>query len=323
MRARRAVAGAGLLTLVATGCSDDVRRGDPEPRSSGSATSSPPTSGAAPSEPRGDVHGPLAAALAGRPTPPRSPRQVAAQLVAADRVIGDPASPRALLAAAGHTQQLAYRELADHPAWDDPVRGFLPRALRQDTAANVAARRAFRSMHPTNPRDLADELPAWRIVRPRPAAELRRYYRTAERRYGVEWEYLAAIHLVETAFGRIDGTSVAGAQGPMQFIPTTWDIYGEGGDIEDPRDAILAAARLLNANGFARDPAGALYRYNNSTAYVRGVSLYAEVMQRTPRAFLGYHQWPVYYLTRRGAVWLPVGYAEREPVPVREWLARH
>ena len=138
-------------------------------------------------------------------------------------------------------------------------------------------------MHPTRDADLATELPAWRIVDPRPAAELRRYYREAERRFGVDWEYLAAINLVETGFGRIDGTSVAGARGPMQFIPTTWDIYGAGGDIEDPHDAILAAGRLLRANGFARDRAGALLRYNNSSAYVRGVTLYAEVMQRRPR----------------------------------------
>jgi hypothetical protein len=108
----------------------------------------------------------------------------------------------------------------------------------------------------------------------------------------------------------------------MQFIPTTWDIYGRGGDIHDPHDAILAAGRLLRANGFARDRAGALRSYNNSAAYVRGVSLYAGVMQRRPRTYLAYHQWPVYYLTRAGSVWLPEGYAERRPVPVKEYLRR-
>ena len=166
----------------------------------------------------------------------------------------DPATRPAVVSAAGHTQQLAYRAVADRPGWDRRVADLLPGALRRDTRANVAARREFRSMHPTRDADLATELPAWRIVEPRPAAELRRYYREAERRFGVDWEYLAAINLVETGFGRIDGTSVAGAQGPMQFIPTTWDIYGAGGDIEDPHDAILAAGRLLRANGFAARP---------------------------------------------------------------------
>ena len=292
---------------------------------SGDATSGP---GATPTSPRGGTaersddasrqpaRDPLAAALDGRPAAPGSARE------AAGRAVRDPAATPALLAAAGHTQQLAYRAVADRSGWDRRVATLLPGPLRRETEANVEARRAFRSMHPTADSDLASELPAWRIVEPRPAAELRGYYREAERRYGVDWEYLAAINLVETGFGRIDGTSVAGAQGPMQFIATTWDVYGEGGDIDDPRDAILAAGRLLRGNGFGRDQAGALYRYNNSTAYVRGVTLYAEVMQRRPRTYLGYHQWPIYYLTRSGSIWLPEGYAERRPVPVGRWLER-
>ena len=320
----RRVAVAGLL-LVLTGCSgspsspdeaDGTR--DPAPaRASASDPSAPDTST------REDLaDGPLGPALEGEPAAPDSPREAAQQIEAADGVVRDPASRPTLIAAAGHTQQLAYRAVADRPGWERRVAALLPAELRRDTRANVAARRAFRSMHPTRPADLATELPAWRIVRPPPAAELRRWYGEAERRYGVDWEYLAAINLVETGFGRIDGTSVAGAQGPMQFIPTTWDIYGAGGDIHDPHDAILAAGRLLRANGFARDKAAALRRYNNSSAYVRGVTLYAEVMQRRPRTFLAYHQWPVYYLTRAGAVWLPEGYSERRPVPVREYLAR-
>jgi membrane-bound lytic murein transglycosylase B len=47
-------------------------------------------------------------------------------------------------------------------------------------------------------------------------------YQAAEAKLAVSWEYLAAIHLVETGLGRIRGTSSAGAQGPMQFLPSTW-----------------------------------------------------------------------------------------------------
>jgi hypothetical protein len=56
---------------------------------------------------------------------------------------------------------------------------------------------------------------------------------------------------------------------------------------------------------------------------VRGVTAYAKVMERRPRAFLGYHQWDVYYLTSEGDVVLPVGYERTRPVPVRRYLARH
>ncbi len=178
-------------------------------------------------------------------------------------------------------------------------------------------------MHPTRKGDLADELPAWRIVRPAPARTLLAAYRAAEKRFGVDWNYLAAINLVETGMGRIRGTSVAGAQGPMQFIPSTWEIYGRG-DINEPRDAILAAGRFLADQGFTRPGgvAGALYRYNNSTAYVRGVTLLAERMERNPRAFHGYYHWQIYYLTIRGSILLPEGYRASQPIPVERWLRR-
>ncbi|WP_323792865.1 lytic transglycosylase domain-containing protein, partial [Nocardioides sp.] len=224
---------------------------------------------------------------------------------------------QARLAAAGELAQVAYRAIGTRPSWDEPVLASVPKDLRRAVRLNVASRREFRSMHST----LSDTLPAWRIVRPEPADDLVAYYLEAEERFGVDWEYLAAINLVETGMGRIRGFSVAGAQGPMQFIPSTWEAYGSG-DINDPRDSILSAARYLDARGFTeRDGvAGALYSYNNHPAYVRGVTALATVLQDDPRAYLGYYHWQIYYLSSAGDVVLRPGYESRRSIPVDRFL---
>jgi membrane-bound lytic murein transglycosylase B len=98
----------------------------------------------------------------------------------------------------------------------------------------------------------------------------------------------------------------------MQFLPTTWDLYGEGGDINDPRDAILAAARLLRANGAPENMSEALWHYNPSDNYVGAVTRYAE--QMTPAAYRGYWHWRVLYKHVKGTYLLDVGYPK---VPAR------
>jgi membrane-bound lytic murein transglycosylase B len=119
--------------------------------------------------------------------------------------------------------------------------------------------------------------------KPEPLANLSSYYDEARRRSEIHQHYLAAIHFVESKFGRVKNDSVAGAQGPMQFIPSTWDIYGQG-SVHDDHDAILAAARLLRDNGAPENYRGALRAYNNSGLYVDAVQRYARQIKRDPHA---------------------------------------
>jgi membrane-bound lytic murein transglycosylase B len=137
---------------------------------------------------------------------------------------------------------------------------------------------------------------------PLPAGRLLAFYRREQRRYGVGWHVLAAVNLVESAFGRLRNDSVAGAQGPMQFIPSTWAAYGLGGDVHDPADAIRGAANYLSASGAPRNYARALFAYNRSPLYVRAVLAYARTMARRPRAFFELYSWQAYMRTADGEV---------------------
>jgi hypothetical protein len=130
-----------------------------------------------------------------------------------------------------------------------------------------------------------------KVGAPPPLSDLVSFYREAQARYGVGWNYLAAIHLVETKFGRVKSDSVAGAKGPMQFIPSTWRIYGHGGDIHDPHDAILAAANLLHANGAPASYARALRSYNDSGLYVDAVTRYAREIAANPYGLYYLYCW--------------------------------
>lgn len=246
------------------------------------------------------------------------PAQIGADLVTDELALRDPATPQDALAAAAHREQVAYRAIGRHPEWDPIIRPQIPPELLGFYDRNIEARRQLAAM--AIPKDT---LPAWRIQPPPPPEELMGYYREAEAATGVGWNYLAAINFIETRFGSIDGVSTAGAQGPMQFLPSTFAGYGDGGDIHAPRDSIMAAGRKLAANGFGHDRDGAIYAYNHSDDYVRAVTDYALILEADPAAFTGYYRWEIYYRTTAGDVLLPVGYRAPAPIPVAEYLATH
>jgi transglycosylase-like protein with SLT domain len=265
-----------------------------------------------------------AAPGAGGGRPPACPTGVdpaglACRINADLATVRDPAVSASVLAQVGPGLQQSYRDLGDHPEWDAAVLGAVDPGLRDQVGRAVAAYRDLASLAgPPQP-----TLPAWRIVDPLPADQLRGFYDEAQRRFGVRWSVLAAINLVETRMGRIVGTSSAAAQGPMQFIPATWARYGMGGDVWQPRDAIMGAANYLAANGGNSDQGldRALRRYNNDVRYVRAVRNYAAMMDADPRVFAYLHAWPVEYRTTAGDIPLPTGYASDHLVPVEQWLA--
>jgi membrane-bound lytic murein transglycosylase B len=116
-----------------------------------------------------------------------------------------------------------------------------------------------------------------------PVDSLRSYYAEAQRLYGVNWSYLASINYIESNFGRVNGPSSAGAEGPMQFIPGTWRQYGQGGNVYDPHDSILAAARLLIHNGAPGNMPNAILHYNYDYDYVNAVEFFARAYRADPQ----------------------------------------
>ncbi len=192
-------------------------------------------------------------------------------------------------------QQRIYRRLGRERRLSRSVLAALPRALRAEARDNVLARLELErivSQHVGPPPKVA-------IGPAQPADALRGHYRRAQRRFGVGAPLLASVNFVESAFGRLRNRSVSGARGPMQFMPATWAAYGLGGDISDPRDAILGAANYLHANGAPANETRALLRYNPSSDYVRAVSRYARRIRADWHAFYAYYAWVTHYRGKR------------------------
>ena len=265
---------------------------------------------------------PLALSPSAAPSPPEvpaTPTAIADRLVELETRIRNPATADTALPPLAHQQQVIYRQLAKQPALANAVLALLPPRWRGVAQHHLKARREFLAMQRGPARST---LPAWRIIAPRPAAELLRYYQEASAATGIPWQVLAAVNLVETAMGRIDGVSVANAHGPMQFLPSTWAEpgIGKGGDIRDPHDAIQAAARYLVRRGGLRDIRRGLWGYNNSDHYGNAVLEYAALLADDPAAYRGLYNWEVHVATSAGDIWLPVGYSQPTPINVQTYL---
>jgi cell wall-associated NlpC family hydrolase len=111
---------------------------------------------------------------------------------------------------------------------------------------------------------------------------------------GLPWQLLAAIGKVECDHGQSPDpactqhgvVNAAGAGGPMQFLASTWALYGLDADGDgsadrwDPVDAVFSAANYLRAAGAPADIPAALYAYNHSQAYVDEVLAWADLYQQ-------------------------------------------
>jgi hypothetical protein len=273
----------GLVAACLGACSGEPGPGEErgpaqaQPPGEGTAAQPPPSAAPVPRE---------AKALAERLASTHETLAAAIDRWRADGDLGAFPPPREVTLWALHQQRI-HLLLTARPALARQVLPLLPATSAAHARATIRARRGLGEITPPTPG-------RYRTGPPEPPLRLLAYYREAQRRFGVPWPTLAAVNFVESAFGRMRNSSAAGAQGPMQFIPSTWDAYGMGGDVNDPRDAIMGAANYLRASGASGDLAGALYAYNPSDHYVRAVLAYAGRIRRDRRAFLGYYSWQVF-----------------------------
>jgi len=191
-------------------------------------------------------------------------------------------------------QQRIYRLLAPNKDLARRTVARLPRGLADVSRDFLVAHRELYRLTPPIPGRTIKVGPAL------PAGVLLRYYGDGERRFRVPWNVLAAVNFVESKFGKLRSPSAAGAQGPMQFLPTTWRRYGLGGNVHDAHDAIIGAANYLHASGAPGNLRRALHAYNPSAAYVDAVLRYARRMRADRTTYYALYSWQVFVKTPSG-----------------------
>jgi soluble lytic murein transglycosylase-like protein len=196
----------------------------------------------------------------------------------------------------GLRQQRIYRLLASHPHESQRVEAMVGEKVARELQVNIGAARDLASLVSPLPK-----VPPYEFAQPAAPKKLRRFYAEAQARFDIPWYVLAAVNFVESKFGRIVGPSSAGALGPMQFLPATFAAYGRG-DIRDPHDSIMAAARYLHADGAPERLRAALFAYNRAGAYVDAILRYARQMHTNRWSFWAYYGYQVFVWTTRGPV---------------------
>jgi soluble lytic murein transglycosylase-like protein len=179
-------------------------------------------------------------------------------------------------------EELRIYELASYASVETTVLPLVPPTVRSPLQNAIAALHSLYILSGIDQYYLVNVHFVHPYSDAKPVDTLRSYYLEAQQRYGVDASDLASINFIESNFGRVNGPSSAGAEGPMQFIPGTWVEYGQGGDINDPHDAIMAAARLLVNNHWATNPRLAIWHYNNDYDYVDSVEFFARAIRADP-----------------------------------------
>ncbi len=254
------------------------------------------------------------------PLVPQDSIELAKLLTKLEEILRDPYTQFVDFPRLAHQQQVIYRVLSEDKELSKQVLNNLNERWVRVAELHISARREFLNMGSASlgPR----YMPKWRIIPPEPLEKLVEHYKKAEVATGIEWEVLAAVNLVETGMGRIDGVSVANAQGPMQFLPSTWAEkgIGMGGDIRDPHDSIQAAARYLVRRGGLEDIKKGLWGYNNSDYYGRAVLAYANLIREDPNVYKALYHWEIHYRSANQDLWLPVGYSQKGVVSISKYL---